>query len=155
MNRTERLAWANAELKKRILVLDGSWGVFLQGRDLKEEDFRGQRFSGHNRPLKGDFDVLCLTRPDIVRDVHDAYIGVGVDITSTNTFNATAISQGDYALQALAQVEEEAAKKDFGLLGELRAKAGVNGTAIAVPELPHGADDMGTLVTIADVLAAS
>ncbi len=104
----ERIAYANAEMKKRILVLDGAWGVFLQGFQLSEEDYRGQRFRDHNRPLKGDHDVLNLTRQDIVRQVHDAYIGAGVDITSTNTFNATSISQGDYALEREARALNEA-----------------------------------------------
>lgn len=96
----ERIVWARAELAKRILVLDGSWGVFLQGRGLTEEDYRGARFAGHNKPLKGNHDLLCLTRPDVVREVHDAYIGAGCDIASTNTFTAAPISQADYDTQA-------------------------------------------------------
>ncbi|MGE3141902.1 MAG: homocysteine S-methyltransferase family protein [Hyphomonadaceae bacterium] len=108
MNRAERMAWANAQAEKRILVLDGSWGVFLQGYGLEEPDFRGDRFTAHNRPLKGDFDLLCLTRPDIVRGVHDAYLDVGVDITTTNTFNATSISQADYAMEKAVRAINEA-----------------------------------------------
>jgi len=101
--RTERLAWAQAEMKKRILVLDGSWGVFLQGFELTEEDYRGPRFESHNHPLKGNHDILCLTRPDLVRQVHDAYLGTGIDIASTNTFSGTVISQGDYGMEKIAR----------------------------------------------------
>ncbi|MGE0044160.1 MAG: homocysteine S-methyltransferase family protein [Hyphomonadaceae bacterium] len=98
--RVQRLS---AELPNRILTLDGSWGVYLQGRNLTEACYRGERFAKHNRPLKGDHDVLCLTRPDIVREIHDAYLAAGADITSTNTFSATSIAQADYALESAAR----------------------------------------------------
>jgi 5-methyltetrahydrofolate--homocysteine methyltransferase len=111
MNRTERLAHFAAERARRILVLDGSWGVFLQGRGLEERDYRGARFAGHNRPLKGNHDILCLTRPDVVAEIHAAYLEAGVDITSTNTFSATAISQADYDTQAVAREINAAAAR--------------------------------------------
>ncbi|MGA2952054.1 MAG: homocysteine S-methyltransferase family protein [Caulobacteraceae bacterium] len=88
--------------RKRILVLDGSWGVMIQRRKLSEADFRGKRFAGHLSPLKGDNDLLCLTRQDIVTELHEAYFEAGADIAETNTFNATAISQADYDLSHLA-----------------------------------------------------
>ena len=88
-----------ALLEQRIGIMDGAWGVLLQGRGLSEEDFRGERFSGHDRDLKGDPDLLNLTRPDIVLELHDAYLRAGADITTTNTFTATSIGQGDYGLQ--------------------------------------------------------
>ncbi|MGI9169554.1 MAG: homocysteine S-methyltransferase family protein [Caulobacteraceae bacterium] len=84
---------------ERILVLDGSWGVMLQRQGLSEAAFRGERFAAHPRPLKGDNDLLCLTRPDLVSELHDAYFAAGADIAETNTFNATSISQSDYGLQ--------------------------------------------------------
>jgi 5-methyltetrahydrofolate--homocysteine methyltransferase len=96
MDARERLEAAMAE---RIMILDGAWGVLLQGRGLQESDFRGERFRDHDRDVKGDPDLLNLSRPDIVTSVHDAYFGAGADITTTNTFTATSIGQADYGLQ--------------------------------------------------------
>lgn len=103
MNRDQRLAALNAEMAKRILILDGSMGAYLQGFGLTSEDFHGERFAGHRTPLKGDSDVLTLTRPEVITKVHEAYIGAGADIISTNTFTATPISQGEYGLEAYAR----------------------------------------------------
>ncbi|MEX0984806.1 MAG: methionine synthase [Actinomycetota bacterium] len=89
-------------LAERIVVLDGSWGVLLQGRGLTEEEFRGARFAEHDRDVKGDPDLLNLTQPDIVSEIHRAYFDAGADITTTNTFTATSIGQQDYALQDAA-----------------------------------------------------
>src|SRR5262245_24429976 len=86
-------------LAERIMLLDGSWGVLLQGWGLTEADFRGDRFAGHPRDVKGDPDLLNLTRPDIVESIHEAYFEAGADITTTNTFTATSIGQADYGLQ--------------------------------------------------------
>ena len=96
MDARERLETAIAE---RIVILDGAWGVLLQGRGLEESDFRGDRFRDHDRDVKGDPDLLNLSRPDIVTSVHDAYFEAGADITTTNTFTATSIGQADYGLQ--------------------------------------------------------
>jgi len=87
-------------MEERILVLDGAWGVLLQGRGLSEEDFRGERFRDHPRSVKGNPDLLNLTRPEVVRSIHDAYFSAGADITTTNTFTATSIGQADYGLEA-------------------------------------------------------
>ncbi|MEP6966996.1 MAG: homocysteine S-methyltransferase family protein [Pseudomonadota bacterium] len=100
--RAGRVEALKAAARERILVFDGAWGVMLQGLGLTEEDFRGERFAGWAKPLKGDYDLLCLTRPDLVGDLHDAYFEAGADIAETNTFNATAISQSDYGLGAEA-----------------------------------------------------
>ncbi|MEY2517866.1 MAG: 5-methyltetrahydrofolate--homocysteine methyltransferase, partial [bacterium] len=86
-------------LAERILVLDGAWGVLLQGRGLSEDEFRGERFRDHPRDVRGDPDLLNLTQPQIVSEVHRAYLEAGADITTTNTFTATSIGQGDYGLQ--------------------------------------------------------
>jgi 5-methyltetrahydrofolate--homocysteine methyltransferase len=102
MTRLDRIAALHAAARERILILDGSWGVMIQRMGLSEEDFRGQRFAGHNHPLKGDNDLLCLTRPDAIGSLHDEYFAAGADIASTNTFNATRISQADYALESAA-----------------------------------------------------
>ena len=111
MTRTERIAALKAAADERILVLDGSWGVFIQSKGLTEEDFRGSRFATHNHPLRGDYDVLCLTQPALVTEVHDAYFAVGADIGETNTFTATAIAQADYGLEgAVHDINYEAAR---------------------------------------------
>ena len=86
-------------LSERILVLDGATATVFQGHPLEEADFRGDRFADHPRDLKGANDLLSLTRPDIVRDTHRKYLDAGADIVTTNTFNATAISMSDYALE--------------------------------------------------------
>ncbi|GIV34884.1 MAG: hypothetical protein KatS3mg031_2419 [Chitinophagales bacterium] len=86
-------------LQQRILVLDGAMGTLLQAFKLQEDDFRGEQFRSHRHPLKGDFDILSLTRPDIIKDIHRKYLEAGADIIETNTFNATAISQADYQMQ--------------------------------------------------------
>jgi len=100
MSRQDRIAALKTAAKARILVLDGSWGVMFQKEGLGEEDFRRRHFEGHSHPLKGDNDLLCLTRPDLVTQLHDAYFAAGADISETNTFNATSISQADYGLQS-------------------------------------------------------
>ena len=89
-----------ATAKERILILDGSMGAYLQGFGLTSEDFHGDRFAGHRTPLKGDSDVLTLTRPKIIAEVHEAYLGAGADIISTNTFTGTPVSQAEYGLEA-------------------------------------------------------
>ena len=96
MDVRERL---QAALAERIVILDGAWGVLLQGSGLEESDFRGERFREHDRDVKGDPDLLNLSRPDIVTSIHDAYFEAGADITTTNTFTATSIGQADYGLQ--------------------------------------------------------
>src|SRR5919206_868899 len=89
-------------LDERIVVLDGAWGVLLQNRGLSEGDFRGERFAGHPRDVKGDPDLLNLTRPEIVASVHRQYLDAGADVTTTNTFTATRIGQADYGLEDAA-----------------------------------------------------
>jgi 5-methyltetrahydrofolate--homocysteine methyltransferase len=99
----DRSAELTRLLERRILVLDGAMGTMIQQCRLSEADFRGA-FHDHACDLKGDNDILVLTRPDVVRDVHDAYLAAGADIVETNTFNATSIAQADYGMQA--QVRE-------------------------------------------------
>jgi 5-methyltetrahydrofolate--homocysteine methyltransferase len=86
-------------LDERILVLDGAWGTTLQGLGLTAEDYRGELFAAHPRDLTGDPDVLSLTRPDVILDIHRQYFAAGADITTTNTFTATSIGQSDYGLE--------------------------------------------------------
>lgn len=87
-------------LKNKILVLDGAMGTMVQSYKLTESDFRGERFQNHPSDLKGNNDFLCLTRPDIVGEIHRAYLDAGADLIETNTFNATSISQADYKTES-------------------------------------------------------
>ncbi|MDR1129566.1 MAG: methionine synthase, partial [Prevotellaceae bacterium] len=88
-----------SEIGKRILVLDGATGTMMQKYSLLEEDFHGDIIKNSNIPLKGNYDILSLTRPDIIKSIHEAYFDVGADIVETNTFSANRISQADYALE--------------------------------------------------------
>lgn len=111
-----RTAALEAAAAERILILDGAMGTMLQRHRFSEEDFRGTRFADHPSPLKGNNDLLVLTQPDAVRDVHTAYLAAGADLIETNTFGATAIAQADYGLEdeayamnvAAAQLAREA-----------------------------------------------
>ncbi len=88
-------------LRERILVLDGATGTMLQSYELEEADYRGEALREHPRDLKGNHDLLCLTRPDVVSAIHRAYLEAGADIIETNSFNATRISQADYGTEKL------------------------------------------------------
>src|SRR5688500_4643598 len=98
-------------LDERILVLDGAMGTMLQRHKLAEADFRGDRFGAHHKDLKGNSDILALTRPDVVRGIHEEYFAAGADIVETNTFTASSISQAEYDLGHLAfEINVQAAK---------------------------------------------
>jgi 5-methyltetrahydrofolate--homocysteine methyltransferase len=86
-------------LKERILILDGAMGTMIQRHKLEEEDFRGDRFKNHSHLLKGNNDLLSITRPDIIKDIHAQYFEAGADIAETNTFSGTTIAQADYHLE--------------------------------------------------------
>jgi 5-methyltetrahydrofolate--homocysteine methyltransferase len=86
-------------LRERILILDGAMGTMIQRHKLEEEDFRGEQFKNHTHPLKGNNDLLSLTRPDIIKDIHAQYFAAGADIAETNTFSGTTIAQADYHLE--------------------------------------------------------
>ena len=89
-------------LKERILVLDGAMGTMIQGLKLDEEGYRGARFDAWNREVRGNNDLLNLSRPEAVRDIHLAYFRAGADIVSTNTFSSTKIAQADYGMEDIA-----------------------------------------------------
>jgi 5-methyltetrahydrofolate--homocysteine methyltransferase len=99
------------ELEKRILVIDGAMGTMIQRHNLKEEDYRGERFRDWAGDLKGNNDLLCLTKPEIIWHIHTAYLEAGADIIETNTFSSTVIAQADYRLQSLAYELNVAAAK--------------------------------------------
>ncbi|KUG09978.1 methionine synthase [Solirubrum puertoriconensis] len=98
-------------LARRVIVLDGAMGTMLQRHQLTEDDFRGERFRDHPKPLRGNNDLLCLTRPDVVRGVHAEYFAAGADLVETNTFSGTTIAQADYALEHIVyELNFEAAR---------------------------------------------
>lgn len=90
------------QLKRKILILDGAMGTMIQRYQLSEEDFRTESLKGHSKSLKGNNDLLSLSRPDIIREIHHAYLNSGADIIETNTFSSTSIAQEDYNLTHLA-----------------------------------------------------
>lgn len=108
MTRTELL---NKALEERILILDGAMGTMIQRYQLEEADFRKGFFEDHAHPLKGNNDLLALTRPDIISEIHEAYFGAGADIAETNTFSATSIAQADYHLEYIVYDLNVAAAK--------------------------------------------
>ncbi len=90
-------------LAERILVLDGAMGTMIQRAGVGEHDFRGERFKDHPKDVKGNSDLLVLTRPDVISSIHEAYLSAGADIVETNTFTATSIAQADYDMQPLVR----------------------------------------------------
>ena len=130
MTRADRIAALHAAARERILVLDGSWGVMIQRRGLDEADFRGARFAAHNGQMKGNNDILCLTRPDVIADLHDQYFAAGADISETNTFSATVIAQDDYGL-------DEQAVRDINLEGARIARAAADRWTAKEPMKPR------------------
>ena len=98
-------------LKSRILVLDGAMGTMIQRYNLTEEQFKGQRFKENEKLQKGNYDLLTLTQPKIVEQIHQAYLEAGADIIETNTFNATSVSMRDYDMQGyVREMNVEAAR---------------------------------------------
>ena len=102
-------------LRDRIVILDGAMGTMIQQRKLGEADFRGERFKKHARDLKGNNELLQLTRPDVIREIHEQYLAAGADIVETNTFGATRIAQEDYGLADVA--------RDLNVAGAALARA--------------------------------
>jgi 5-methyltetrahydrofolate--homocysteine methyltransferase len=111
MTREERIAALKREAKQRILILDGAMGTMIQRYKLDEAGYRGARFKDHPRDLKGNNDLLVLTQPTIISEIHNAYLEACADIVETNTFNAQAISQSDYGLEDIAYEMNAAAAK--------------------------------------------
>jgi len=106
-----RAADLPALLRQRIVVIDGAMGTMIQRHKLTEADFRGERFADHPKDLKGNNDLLSITRPDVIRSIHDAYLAAGADIIETNTFGATSIAQEDYGLAGLAREMNQASAR--------------------------------------------
>lgn len=117
------------ELAKRIMLLDGGMGTMIQGYQLNESDYRGKRFQDFAHDLKGNNDLLCLTQPDIITDIHTAYLNAGADFIETNSFNATAISLADYEMTDLAY--------EINLAAARLARAAADSATRNTPEQPR------------------
>jgi 5-methyltetrahydrofolate--homocysteine methyltransferase len=98
-----RITQLTQALQNRILIIDGAMGSLIQSYQLEEMDYRGPRFADFHKDLKGNNDLLTLTRPDVIREIHQAYLDSGADVIETNTFNSTAVAQGDYELGEIAE----------------------------------------------------
>ena len=110
-------------IRERILVIDGAMGTMVQSLGLGEQDYRGERLASHPSDLKGDMDLLCLTRPDIILDTHRQYLRAGADVIKTNSFNATAAAQGDYGLEDIvAELNLAAARLARKAVDEIAAE---------------------------------
>ena len=116
-------------LGERILLLDGAMGTMIQRRRLEEADFRGERFKHHLNDLKGDNDLLVLTRPDAIKEIHHQYLEAGSDIIETNTFNGTSVAQADYGLESLAY--------ELNAAGAKLAKHAANAWTARTPDRPR------------------
>ena len=112
-------------LAERILLLDGAMGTMIQAYNFNEQDFRGERFRDHRHDLRGNNDLLTLTRPDVIAAIHQAYLDSGADIIETNTFNSTAISMADYAMESLAP--------DLNVAGAKNARAAADAVMATNP----------------------
>ncbi|MEM1140485.1 MAG: homocysteine S-methyltransferase family protein, partial [Pseudomonadota bacterium] len=121
--RDKRLAALPGLAKDRILIIDGAMGTMIQRHDFDEAAYRGSRFADYGQDVKGNNDLLSLTQPDTIRAIHTAYLEAGADILETNTFNSTAISQADYAMEDLvAELNREGARLARAAADEAEAK---------------------------------
>ncbi|MRR51111.1 MAG: methionine synthase, partial [Rhodocyclaceae bacterium] len=149
-------------LARRILILDGAMGTMVQQHKLTEADYRGKRFAGHPHDLKGNNDLLLLTRPDVITGIHEAYLAAGADIIETNTFNATAVSQADYNLTDLvyelnfegAKLARQACDK-YSSPEKPRFVAGVLGPTSRTCSISPDVNDPGARNVTFDLLVAN
>ena len=162
--RAERLARLEVLLAERILVLDGAMGTMIQGHHLDERDYRGKRFADWPVDLRGNNDLLCLTRPDVIRGIHAAYLEAGADIIETNSFNSTAVSMGDYRMEALvAELNRAAATIAREVADEFEARdptrprfvAGVLGPTSRTASISPDVNDPGFRNVSFDALVAT
>jgi 5-methyltetrahydrofolate--homocysteine methyltransferase len=116
-------------LEQRIVYLDGAMGTMIQQHKLEEEDFRGDLFKAHDKELKGNNDLLCLTRPEIIKDIHSAYFDAGSDMVETNTFSGTSIAMADYSLEGIVH--------DLNVAAALLARAAADEAMEKDPSRPR------------------
>jgi 5-methyltetrahydrofolate--homocysteine methyltransferase len=158
--RVERLKKLPGE---RIVLLDGAMGTMIQQHRLAERDYRGERFAAHGRDLRGNNDVLTLTRPQLVAGIHRAYLEAGADVIETNTFNSNAVSQADYGLQALtaelnyraARLARASADEVAQRTGRVRFVAGALGPTTRMSSLSPDVNDPGFRAVSFDELVAT
>jgi 5-methyltetrahydrofolate--homocysteine methyltransferase len=151
MDRDTRIAALHKTLQQRILILDGAMGTMIQGFGLGEDDYRGDRFADWERDLKGNNDLLTLTRPQIIRDIHRQFLAAGADIIETNTFNSNAPSMADYGMESLvaelnlssARLARECADEYAASSGEPRFVAGVLGPTNRTASISPDVNDPG------------
>ncbi len=151
MERQQRIEALHLALQERILLLDGAMGTMIQAYGLGEDDYRGERFKDWHSDLKGNNDLLSITRPEVIREIHSQFLESGADIVETNTFNANAPSMGDYGLQSLvvelnsaaARIAREAADACAADCGQPRFVAGVLGPANRTASLSPDVNDPG------------
>jgi 5-methyltetrahydrofolate--homocysteine methyltransferase len=125
-DRSSRITQLRNTLEQRILVLDGAMGTMIQRYGLEEADYRGERFADYHMDIKGNNDLLAITQPQIIREIHLAYLNAGADIIETNTFNATKASMADYQMQDLAyELNVEATKLAREAADEITEKTGI------------------------------
>jgi 5-methyltetrahydrofolate--homocysteine methyltransferase len=151
MNREQRIESLMQLLEQRIALLDGAMGTMIQGYGLSEEDYRGERFREWSRDLKGNNDLLSLTRPAVIREIHSAFLDAGADIIETNTFNANAPSMADYGMEELvaelnlaaARLARECADAHAKTAGSPRFVAGVLGPTNRTASISPDVNDPG------------
>ncbi|HET7201806.1 MAG TPA: methionine synthase [Steroidobacteraceae bacterium] len=163
MLRPERLREFHRLLRERVLVLDGAMGTVIQSYQLDETDYRGERLRDHPRDLKGNNDLLALTRPEVIGEIHRRYLEAGADIVETNTFNSNATSQADYGTESLvhelnlaaAQIARRAADEVAARTGRPRFVAGALGPTNRTASLSPAVHDPGFRNVTFDQLAAT
>jgi len=151
MERKERINTLMRALDERIVMLDGAMGTMIQGFGLSEEDYRGDRFADWRRDLKGNNDLLSITRPDVIREIHNRFLDAGADIIETNTFNSNAPSMADYGMEELvaelnktaARLARECADAQAAKDGSPRYVAGVLGPTNRTASISPDVNDPG------------
>jgi 5-methyltetrahydrofolate--homocysteine methyltransferase len=151
-----------AILQQRIVIIDGAMGTMIQRHKLGEADFRGARFASHPKDLKGNNDLLVLTRPDVIRQIHEQYLAAGADLVETNTFGATSIAQEDYGLAgharemnvAAARIARDACDK-FSTPDKPRFVAGALGPTPRTASISPDVNDPGARNVTFDQLRAA
>ncbi|HSN52464.1 MAG TPA: homocysteine S-methyltransferase family protein, partial [Woeseiaceae bacterium] len=151
MTREERIESLFALLERRIVLLDGAMGTMIQGYKLDEDDYRGERFAGWASDLKGNNDLLTITRPQVIREIHNGFLEAGADVIETNTFNSNAPSMADYGMQSLvselnlaaAKLARECADAHARKAGGPRYVAGVLGPTNRTASISPDVNDPG------------
>ncbi|HNP63970.1 MAG TPA: methionine synthase [Woeseiaceae bacterium] len=151
MERNTRIEALMSAMDQRILLLDGAMGTMIQGFGLNEEDYRGERFADWRRDLKGNNDLLSITRPEVIRQIHESFLDAGADIIETNTFNSNAPSMADYGMEELvaelnttaARLARECADRVAASSGVPRFVAGVLGPTNRTASISPDVNDPG------------